>query len=208
VAGRLRWWDGRAWTDDVHDQAPAAAASLSSGSPLAASVLVVGPPRVATPGTRVFELADAAGQRLGRMVETSRGGNDSALGAALSRSRGWQHATTRELRGSSGYAELVLAWGPAAPGLIMVTLPDRREVGRLARGQEPVDGQVSWAVLGPDGRHLCDATRGGSTGVDCRRLSEVTPGGSGGWQVTLDVQAGPDPRHSLLIAAAAAADIL
>jgi len=202
VPGRLRWWDGQTWTDHVHEQAPAAAAPPVAGSPLDASVLVVGPPRAATPGTRVFELSDGAGGRLGRLVETTRGGNDSAFGAALSRSRGWQHATTRELRGARGYPELVLAWGPSAPGLIVATTPDRREVGRLVLGGD------GWAVLGIDGQPWGTVTPTGATGTDGRPLSEVEPDELGGWRATVVGGPHPEPLRSLLAATSGAADVV
>lgn len=213
--GRLRWWDGQAWTEHVHEQAAATASVPAADSPLDAAVLVVGPARVATPGTRVFELEDADGGRLGRMVETARGVNDSAFGAALSRSKGWQHATTRELRGPRGYPELVLTWGPAereAQGssarLIFATLPDRREVGRLVHAPELVGGETSWAIFGPDGGPVGTATSGGSNGVDGRRLSQVVPGGGGGWQVRVEGGPHQEPLRSLVVAAAAVADVL
>jgi hypothetical protein len=168
---------------------------------LDAPLLVVGAPQAATPGCRVFELADQAGGRLGRLVETTRGTNDSPFGAALSRSKGWQHATTRELRGPRGYPEIVLAWGPSAAGSIVVTLPDRREVGRLVLGDN------GWAVIGHDGRHLGSASSAGVSDPDGRRISEVTPEGHGGWRVAVD---GPfaEPVRSLVAAAAVAADLL
>ena len=197
--GRLRWWDGDAWTDHVHEQAPAPPAA---GSPLDAPVLVVGEPRVATPGTRVFELTDAEGGRLGRLVETSRGGNDSALGAALSRSKAWQHATTRELRGARGYPELLLAWGPATVGVIVVTLPDRREVGRFAFGA------AGWAVQAFDGQPIGTATAAGVTDGQGRRLSSVAPDGRGGWRSTVEGGPHAEPVGALVAAAAAAADVL
>ncbi len=215
----------------MHEQAPASTAP-AVGSPLDSQVLVVGPGRTASPGTRLFELTGAGGERLGRMVETSRGVNDSAFGAALSRSKGWQHATTRELRGPRGYPELVLTWGPSGPTergiqgpsgpteraahdppaaqarLIVATLPDRREVGRLVPGQQVVGGGISWAIIGPGGGPLGTATSGGSSGVDGRRLSQVVPGADGGWRVT--VPGGPhhEPLRSLVVAAAAVADVL
>jgi hypothetical protein len=167
-----------------------------------ATVLVVGPPKPLGPGVRVFDLADGSGGRLGRLVETSRGTNDSAFGAALSRSKGWQHATTRELRGPRGYPEVVLAWGPGAPGSIVVTLPDRREVGRL------VLGESGWAVTGHDGRHLASATSAGVVTPDGQAMSEVRPEGHGGWRVV--VHGGPfaEPLRSLAAAGAVAADLL
>ena len=197
--GRLRWWDGQAWTENVHEQAPGPTAA---GSPLDATVLVVGPPRSATPGTRVFELADGDGGRLGRLVETSRGRNDSALGAALSRSTAWQHATTRELRGARGYPELVLAWGPAAAGLIVATLPDRREVGRLALGPG------GWAVLGFDAQPRGTAQAAGVTDGQGRQLSTVVPDGAGGWRATVEGGPHAEPLRSLVVAAAVVADVL
>lgn len=200
VPGRLRWWDGQVWTDHVHDPAATPAAAPPAGSPLDADDLVVGPPQAATPGCRVFELADAGGGRLGRLVETSRGTNDSAFGAVLSRAKGWQHATTRELRGPRGYPELVLAWGPTTPGVITVSLPDRREVGRL------VLGEGGWAVVGHDGRQLGTATSSGvSSGGGA--LSRVAPDGAGGWRAQrLGTHA--EPLRSLLAAAAVTADLL
>ena len=214
----------------MHEQAPVAAATPAGGSPLDVRVLVVGPARMATPGTRVFELTGADGGRLGRMVETSRGLNDSAFGAVLSRSKGWQHATTRELRGPRGYPELVLAWGPSGPAergaqgpsgppergaqgppearLIVATLPDRREVGRLVHGQQVVGGGTSWAIIGPGGGPLGTATSGGSSGVDGRRLSQVVPGVDGGWRVTVEGEPHHEPLRSLVVAAAAVADVL
>ncbi len=200
VPGRLRWWEGQAWTDHVHDPAPAAAPP--AGSPLDATEIIVAPPRAATPGCRVFELTDASGTRLGRLVETSRGANSSSLGAALSRAKGWQHATTRELRGARGYPELVLTWGPAAPGVIVVTLPDRREVGRLAQG----DG--AWGVLGHDGRQQGAASSGGVSAADGTRLSELTPDGAGGWRAAVHGGPHPEPLRSLLAAVAVSADLL
>lgn len=210
--GRLRWWDGQAWTEHVHEQ-PAAAAPPATASPLDTSVLVVGPPRVATPGTRVFELADDAGGRLGRLVETSRGTNDSAFGAALSRSKGWQNATTREVRGPRGYPEIVIAWGPAAPGLLVVTLPDRREVGRLALGEGPrgpseLSTEGHWSIFGADGRPWGTVTQGGAVGADGQRLSEVRPDGSGGWRAEIAGGPHPEPLRSLLAGASVAADVL
>ena len=199
-AGRLRWWDGQTWTDHVHEQV--SAAPPAAESPLDATVLVVGPPRVATPGTRVFEVADGDGGRLGRLVETSRGLNDSAFGAALSRSKAWQHATTRELRGARGYPELVLAWGPAAAGLIVATLPDRREVGRLVL--EP----GGWAVLGFDTRPWGTAQAAGVTDGQGRPLSAVVPDGAGGWRTTFEGGPHAEPLRSLVVAAAAVADVL
>ena len=200
VPGRLRWWDGQTWTEHVHDPAPAAAPA--AGSPLDAVVLVVGAPREVGPGCRVFELTDGAGGRLGRLVETSRGVNESALGAALSRAKGWQHATTREVRGSRGYPEVILAWGPVAPGAIVVTLPDRREVGRL------VLGEAGWAVLAADGRHLGSATSAGVTATDGSRLADVAPEGVGGWRVVKPGTPVAEPLRALLTAAAVAADLL
>lgn len=200
VPGRLRWWDGQGWTDHVHDPAPATAPA--AGSPLDAAEIVVSPPRAATPGCRVFELTDASGTRLGRLVETSRGVNSSSLGAALSRAKGWQHATTRELRGARGYPELVLTWGPASAGVIVVTLPDRREVGRLALG----DG--GWVVLGHDGVQRGAASSGGVSAADGSRLSELTPDGAGGWRATMPGGPHPEPLRSLLAAAAMSADLL
>jgi len=200
--GRLRYWDGQAWTGHVHDPTPAAAPPPPAASPLAAEVLVVGGPRLATPGCRVFELSDGSGERLGRLVETSRGGNDSAFGAALSRSKGWQHATTREVRGARGYPELLLAWGPTTPGVIVATLPDRREVGRLALG----DG--GWVVLGHDGQPLGTASSGGVTGANGSRLSEVRAEGVGGWRTVVLGGPHPEPLRSLLAGTAAAADLL
>lgn len=199
--GRLRYWDGQAWTEHVHDADPAPTPPAPA-SPLAADVLVVGAPRLATPGCRVFELSDGSGGRLGRLVETSRGLNDSAFGAALSRSKGWQHATTREVRGARGYPELLLAWGPAAPGVIVASLPDRREVGRFALG----DG--GWVVLGHDGRTLGAASSGGVAGADGSRLSEVRAEGLGGWRTVVLGGPHPEPLRSLLAGAAAAADLL
>lgn len=189
------------WTDHVHDQAaaPVAAPPEPAGSPVDAGILVVGPPRAATPGCRVFELADGGGGRLGRLVETSRGTNDSAFGAVLSRAKGWQHATTRELRGPRGYPELVLAWGPTAPGVITVTLPDRREVGRFTLA----DG--GWAVTGHDARQLGTATSSGvSSGAGA--LSRVAPDGAGGWRAERLGSFG-EPLRSLLAAAAVTADL-
>lgn len=203
--GRLRWWDGQAWTDHVHDPAPSAPPPTASplvGSVLDASVLVVGPPRVATPGTRVFELEDGAGGRLGRLVETSRGVNDSSLGAALSRSKSWQHATTRELRGPTGYPELVLAWGPAHPGLLTVSLPDRREIGRL------VSEATGWALVSFDARRCGTATAAGVVGDAAQPCSAVTPDPGGGWHTTIEGGPHPDPLRSLVIAAAAVADVV
>ncbi len=184
----------------MHEPAPAA--PPAARSPLDASVLVVGPPRVATPGTRVFEVTDDEGSRLGRLVETSRGQNDSALGAALSRSKAWQHATTRELRGPRGYPELVLAWGPPAGGVIVATLPDRREVGRLVLGPD------GWALLGFDARPWGMALAAGVTDGQGRPLSTVVPDGAGGWRVA--VAGGPhaDSLRALVVAAAAVADVL
>lgn len=206
----------------MHEQA-APAAQPAVGSPLDAAVLVVGPPRVVTPGTRVFELEDGSGGRLGRMVETSRGANDSAFGALLSRAKAWQHATTREIRGGRGYPELVLTWLPVGPGgtepgspragsavpapeLIVVTLPDRTDVGTLRRGI--VDGQSSWLIASADGRVLGRAAPTGVTGTAGERLSEVAPGSHGGWRVA--VEGGPfeEPLRSLVVAAAAVADLL
>ncbi|MEO5680401.1 MAG: DUF2510 domain-containing protein [Acidimicrobiales bacterium] len=207
--GRLRWWDGQAWTDHVHDQVATAvtpAAAPVGGSPLDAAVLVVGPPRSATPGTRVFELADGEGRRLGRLVETTRGVNDSRLGAALSRSTGWQHATTREVRGPRGYPELVLAWGPpgpeASPGLIVVSLPDRREVGRYVREAG------GWAVVAFDGQRRATAAASGVAGPDGRPLSTVAPDGAGGWRAAFEAAARQEPLRALVVGAAAAADLL
>lgn len=205
VPGRLRWWDGQAWTDHVHAQA-APVVAPDGGSPLDASLLVVGPPRAAAPGTRVFELADGDGRRLGRLVETTRGLNDSKLGAALSRSKGWQHATTREVRGPRGYPELVLAWGPpepgASPGLIVVSLPDRREVGRYVREAG------GWAVLAFDGQRRATVAAGSVAGTDGRPLSAVAPDGAGGWRATLAAEARQEPLRALVVGAAAAADLL
>lgn len=198
--GRLRWWDGQAWTEHVHEQVSAAPAP--AGSPLDATVLCVGPPGVATPGTRIFEVTDGHGGRLGRLVETSRGLNDSAFGAALSRAKAWQHATTRELRGARGYPELVLAWGPAAAGLIVATLPDRREVGRLVLGSD------GWAVLGFDSRRLGTADAGGVSDVQGRELSTVVPDGTGGWRTAVEGGPHAEPLRSLVVAAAAVADVL
>lgn len=200
--GRLRWWDGQAWTEHVHDPAAPAAPPLPGGSPLAAAVVVVGPSRPAAPGCRVFELTDASGGRLGRLVETSRGTNDSSLGAALSRSKGWQHATTREVRGPRGYPELVLAWGPATPGLITATLPDRREVGRYALGGE------GWALLGHDGRTWGTGSSAGVSGPDGGRLLEVAPDGAGGWRAARQGDTASEPLRSLLAGAAVVADVL
>lgn len=195
VPGRLRWWDGQAWTDHVHDPpAPPAA-----GSPLDAAVLVVSPPRAATPGCRVFELSDGAGGGLGRLVETSRGTNESAFGAALSRARGWQNATTREVRSARGYPELLLAWGPATPGVITVSLPDRRPVGRFALAD------TGWAVLGHDGQHLGTVTSGGVSSASGAR-STVAPDGAGGWRAERQGSPG-EPLRSLLAAAAVSADL-
>lgn len=199
VPGRLRWWDGQTWTAHVHDPGPGPT-SAPGGSALAAPVVVVGPPGLATPGCRVFELTDAAGGRLGRLVETSRGTNDSALGAALSRSKGWQHATTRELRGAHGFPELVLSWGPAATGVIVITLPDRRSVGRL------VLGSSGWDLLDYDGRVWATATRSGATGIDAGRLFEVTHDGTGGWRA-VHVKLAAEPLRSLAVGAAMAADL-
>ncbi|HET9444262.1 MAG TPA: DUF2510 domain-containing protein, partial [Acidimicrobiales bacterium] len=42
VPGRLRWWDGTAWTDRTHDPAPAAA-------PAAPPAMVTPPPTVTSP---------------------------------------------------------------------------------------------------------------------------------------------------------------
>ena len=223
VPGRLRWWDGQRWTDHVHEQAAPVAESAAAGSPLDAAVLVVAPPRVAALGTRVFELEDGGGGRLGRMVETSRGVNDSAFGALLSRAKGWQHTTTRELRGPRGYPELVLTWTAAGAGgpeagssragsqvpaaeLIVVTQPDRSEVGTLRRGI--VDGQISWLIVSADGRAIGAATPTGATGTAGERLSEVTPAGEGGWCVTVGSGRRDEPLRSLVIAAAAVADLL
>lgn len=200
ATGRLRWWDGQAWTDHVHEQAPAP--PPAAGSPLDATVLVVGPPQVAAPGTRVFELADGDDGRFGRLVETARGLNDSAFGAVLSRSKGWQHATTRELRGPRGYPELVLAWGPTQAGLIVVSLPDRREVGRL------VLGPGGWAILGFDARPWGGATPAGMTDDRGRRLSTVVPDGSGGWRTTVEGGPHAEPLRSLVVAAAVVADVM
>ena len=203
--GRLRWWDGQTWTDHVHDPAPAAPAppaASADGSPVDAEVLVVSPPRAATPGCRVFELVDGSGGRLGRLVETTRGAGESSFSAALSRTKRWQNATTRELRGARGYPELVLAWGPATQGVIEVTLPDRRQVGRL------VGSDAGWAVLGHDGRPWGTATSAGVTGTDGARLSEVAPDGAGGWRASRQAGSQDEPLRSLLAAASVAADVL
>lgn len=202
VPGRLRWWDGERWTDDVHDPAPAPTPAAATGSPLGAAVLAVGGPREATPGCRVFELTDGSGGRLGRLVETTRGSNDSAFGAALSRSKSWQNATTREVRSARGYPELVLAWGPGAPGVIVATLPDRREVGRL------VMGTGGWALHGHDGRPWGTATAAGVQGQDGGRLSEVAPDGFGGWRSAALGGPQDEPVRSLVVVAAVAADVL
>ena len=199
--GRLRWWDGQSWTDHVHEPA-APPPPATASSPLTADVLIVGAARLASPGCRVFELTDASGGRLGRLVETSRGFNDSAFGAALSRSKGWQHATTREVRGPRGYPELVLSWGPSAPGLIVATLPDRREVGRYALGGD------GWVLLGHDGRTWGAATSGGVSGADGGRLLEVTQDGAGGWRAARQGRAAGEPLGSLLAGAAVVADVL
>ena len=198
--GRLRWWDGETWTDHVHDTTPVAAAP-AAGSPLDSAVLVVGPPREVSPGCRAFELSDGAGGRLGRLVEMTRGTNDSAFGAALSRARSWQHVTTREVRGARGYPELLLAWGPATPGVIVATLPDRREMGRLVRGE------AGWAVTGHDGRAWGTAGPQGFYAPGGRHLSEVTADG-GGWRATLLGGPHEEPLRGLLAGAAAVADVL
>lgn len=197
--GRLRWWDGQAWTDHVHEQASAAPALAS---PVDAPVLVVAPPQAAAPGTRVFELTDGGVGRLGRLVETTRGLNDSAFGAALSRSRGWQHATTRELRGPRGYPELMLAWGPATPGMIEVTRPDRQQVGRLVAGSD------GWTVLDLDGRPWGRATQAGMADESGRPLSVIDPDGAGGWWTALEGDPQPEPLRSLTGAVTVAADLL
>jgi hypothetical protein len=198
--GRLRWWDGHAWTDHVHEPQPAA--PPAAASPVDAAVLVVGPPQAAAPGCRVFELSDGAGGRLGRLVETSRGTNDSSFGAALSRSKGFQHATTREVRGPRGYPELVLTWGPSAPGAIEVTLPDRRQVGRILLGDQ------GWAVLSHDGRQWGVAGQGVLSASGGQPLATVTPDGFGGWRA--EAHSGPfvEPLRSLVAATAATADLL
>lgn len=199
TAGQLRWWDGQVWTEHVHPPAPAPPPSVS---PLDASVLEFGPPQLVAPGCRVFELTDGAATPLGRLVETTRGANDSTLGATLSRSRGFQHGVTRELRGPSGYPELLLTWGPASPGAIVVTLADRREVGRLLLGEN------GWAVVSYDGRPWATATAGGVVAADGSHLSVFTPDGIGGWRAASLGGPAVEPVRSLVGAAAAVADLL
>ena len=106
------------------------------------------------------------------------------------------------MRGPRGYPELVLAWGPSAPGLIVATLPDRREVGRYAVGGD------GWALLGHDGGTWGVATSGGVSGSDGGRLLEVIPDGAGGWRAALQGETAGEHLRSLLAGAAMVADVL
>jgi len=87
-------------------------------------------------------------------------------------------------------------------GTIMVTLPDRREVGRFASGAE------GWAVQAFDGRPLGTATAAGVTDGQGRRLSSVAPDGHGGWRSTVEGGPHTEPVGALVVGAAAAADVL
>jgi len=87
-------------------------------------------------------------------------------------------------------------------GVIVVTLPDRREVGRFASGPE------GWKVQAFDGRPLGTATPAGVTDGQGRRLSSVAPDGHGGWRSTAETGPHAEPVGALVVGAAAVADVL
>jgi len=171
---------------------------------LDASEIVVGPPGSPSPGTRVFELGDATGGRLGRLVETTRAGS-GGLGVALARAGAWQSATTREARDAKGWPQIVLTTTPQAPGTITVTFPDRRQIGQVVA--ETAGG---WALLGHDGRRWGEVVVGRSvTSWDGRlvaMLSDHGPAAAAGWRITLEPT--EDPLRLLALASALVADVL
>src|SRR5262249_50077389 len=140
-----------------------------SGSPLDGAVLAVSAPRVAGQLTRVFELTDGAGGRLGRLVETARGANDSSIGAVMSTAAPLVGATTREVRGAQGWPVVVVAWSQRVAGTVTVTLPDRREIGRLVAVATATTAQAApadWSIVGFDGRTWGSANRAGASAWD------------------------------------------
>jgi hypothetical protein len=198
--GQLRWFDGRSWTSDVHP--PVTAPAVSSTHVLEAPEIAVGIPAQTAVGTRVFELTDGGGARLGRLVETTRGAA-GGLGIALSRAGAWQATTTREVRDTRGWPQVVLTTSPVLAGSMVVTLPDRREVGRLV-----LDEVGTWALVGYDGRRWGQVLAGRSVvSYDDRlvaTLSESGVGATSGWRVTREPV--EEPLRLLGLAASMAAD--
>jgi hypothetical protein len=199
--GQLRWFDGRSWTNDVHPPptvAPPAALGL-----LEAPEVVVGPPTSPAVGTRCFDLTDAAGARLGRLVETTRNGG-GGLGVTLARAGAWQSATTREARDARGWPQLVLTTMPTVPGTISVTFPDRRQVGSIVAA----DGGT-WALLGHDGRRWGEVVVGRTiTSWDGRLVALLSESGASaavGWRISLEPI--EEPLRMLALAAGLVADV-
>jgi hypothetical protein len=201
-AGRLRWYDGRSWTNDLHP--PASGPPAAAETVLEAGVTVVGPPASPGPGTRVFELTDGDGARLGRLVETVRNGG-GGLGVALARAGAWQAATTRELRDARGWPQLVLTTSPLAPGSVVVTFPDRRQVGRIV-----AESGSAWGLVGHDGRRWGEVVVGRTiTSWDGRlvgMLSEHGASAAVGWRISLEPV--EEPMRMLARAAGLVADAL
>jgi hypothetical protein len=165
--------------------------------------IVVGMPAALAPGTRVFELTDAAGARLGRLVETARA-HQGGIGVALARAGAWQAAVTREARDVHGWPQLVLTVTPALAGAVLVTLPDRREIGRLALEAD------TWILVGYDGRRWGQVLASRSVVTwDSRLVATLSDHGmsaAAGWRSTRERL--DDPLRMFGLACSIAADWL